>query len=248
MDPDLNTGLAGNEGGLSIIIPVFNEERTIEEVLRNVLRRADVQGWDYELLVVDDGSTDATAEIIARLSREIPIHVISHKMNRGKGAAIRTGLEHASKPLTIVQDADLEYDPGDISTLLAAIQRCDVDAVLGSRVLGARAGMGKQRRNIYAIGVLVLNWSVRWLYGIHVTDEATCYKLFRTEDLRRMQLTCERFEFCPEVIAKAARMGLRITEVPISYSPRSTSEGKKIRFVDALSAVGTLWRFRKWTP
>lgn len=234
--------------GLSIIVPVFNERRTIEELVLRVLYTAEQSGWDAELIVVDDGSTDGTADLLRRLADAQEIRLLTHPCNRGKGAAIRTGLAIASRELTIIQDADLEYDPGDISSLLRAMEQDDIDVVLGSRVLGARAGLADPRRNVYALGVVILNVAVRRLYGIRVTDEATCYKLFRTDDLLRMDLACERFEFCPEVIAKAARMGLRLVEVPIGYSPRSTVDGKKIRLSDALTALRTLWRFRRWTP
>jgi len=173
---------------------------------------------------------------------------LRHRENLGKGAAIRTGLAIAVNELTIIQDADLEYDSGDIPGLVTAFPENNADAVLGSKVLGVRAGRADRRRNVYAIGVAVLNLAVRGLYGPRVTDEATCYKLFRTRDLLRMRLTCERFEFCPEVIAKAVRLGLRIVEVPIGYSPRSTAEGKKIGIADAWTALLVLWRFRRWTP
>lgn len=234
--------------GLSIIVPVYNEHRTIEELVLRVLFTAELAGWDAELIVVDDGSTDGTAEVLHRLADAREFRLLSHPDNLGKGAAIRTGLAIASKEFTIIQDADLEYDPEDISSLLQAMARDDVDVVLGSRVLGAQVGLADPRRNVYALGVVILNVAVRRLYGIRVTDEATCYKLLRTDDLRRMELSCVRFEFCPEVIAKAARMGLRLVEVPIGYSPRSTVDGKKIRLSDALTALRTLWRFRRWTP
>lgn len=234
--------------GISIIVPVYNERRTIEELVRRVLERTDVAGWNRELIIVDDGSTDGTPDLLRRLAVTCPIRVLRHPKNRGKGAAIRTGLAVAVNELTIIQDADLEYDPGDIPELVKAFLENKADVVLGSRALGVRAGRADRRRNIYAIGVAVLNLAVRGLYGLRVTDEATCYKLFRTRDLLRMRMTCERFEFCPEVIAKSARLGFRVVEVPIGYSPRSTAEGKKIGIADAWTALLVLWRFRRWTP
>ncbi|QDU38342.1 Undecaprenyl-phosphate mannosyltransferase [Maioricimonas rarisocia] len=234
--------------GISIIMPVYNELTTIDEVVTRVRQVADDCGWDWELLIVDDGSSDGTAERIKQLADLPGVRVLMHPANRGKGAAIRTALEVADRELTVIQDADLEYDPQQIDALIRAMDSRQVDVVYGSRVLGAKTGIATSRRNIYSAGVSVLNLAVRLLYGWRVTDEATCYKLFRTADLRRMQLTCEGFEFCPEVTAKAARLGLSIVEIPISYYPRSTDEGKKIRFKDAVCAIQTLWKFRRWQP
>ncbi|MEW4529600.1 glycosyltransferase family 2 protein [Maioricimonas sp. JC845] len=234
--------------GLSIIMPVYNEVATIDEVVARVRQVADDCRWDWELLIVDDGSSDGTADRIRPFADLPGVRVLTHPANRGKGAAIRTALEVASRELTVIQDADLEYDPRQIDELVRAMDRGKVDVVYGSRVLGARAGIAESRWNIFALGVNVLNLAVRLLYGWRVTDEATCYKLFRTADLHRMQLTCEGFEFCPEVTAKAARLGLSMVEIPISYHPRSTEEGKKIRFRDAVCAIQTLWKFRRWQP
>ena len=234
--------------GISIVVPVYNELSTIQRIIEKVSRVAADHNWDYEILIVDDGSSDGTREVVAGFVGRDRIRVLTHDKNRGKGAAIRTALTVATRDLTIIQDADLEYDPTQISCLIEAMNQPHVDVVFGSRVLGGRASMGRQRRNIYAAGVFVLNVAVRILYGLRVTDEATCYKLFRTADLHRMQLTCERFEFCPEVTAKACRLGLSIVEVPISYTPRSTTQGKKIGFRDALWALQTLWELRHWTP
>lgn len=240
---DIPTGV-----GISIIMPVFNEVCTIDAVIENVLEVANDCEWDWELLIVDDGSSDGTVESLKRFCRQERIHILTHEANRGKGAAIRTALRFASRPFSVIQDADAEYDPRHINELIMAMQSQQVDVVYGSRVLGAQAGMTSRRWNIYAVGVAVLNVAVRVLYRWHVTDEATCYKLFRTDDLRRMELTCEGFEFCPEVTAKAARLGLSMVEIPISYRPRSINEGKKIRFSDAVCAIRTLWRFRRWSP
>lgn len=233
--------------GISIIMPVFNEFKTIDEVVEKLHDVANNCAWDWELLIVNDGSTDGTAERLQHFCNLDRVRVITHDTNRGKGAAIRTALGLASRDLTVIQDADLEYNPRQIDELISEMHRQQADVVYGSRILGAKAGLAESRRNIYAVGVSVLNFAVRILYGLRVTDEATCYKLFRTDDLRRMELTCQGFEFCPEVTAKAARLGLSIIEIPISYRPRSTSEGKKIRFRDAVCAIQTLWRFRRWT-
>lgn len=236
------------EAGLSIILPVFNEAPTISGVIERVMQSASDHHWDWELLIVNDGSTDATPACLRPFSRHPRVRIFDHERNRGKGAAIRTALAAANRDLTVVQDADFEYDPSEIAVLVEAASRKQVDVVYGSRILGAASGIAESRRNVYSVGVWVLNVVVRLLYGRRLTDEATCYKLFRTSDLRRMELECLGFEFCPEVTAKAFRLGLSLAEVPISYHPRSLRDGKKIRFRDAIVAIRTLWRFRRWSP
>ena len=237
-----------NDVELSILIPVYNEIGTIEAIIERVLWLCTDLNWNAELLVVDDGSVDGTAEKMQRFATEPRVKLLTHSINQGKGAAIRTALAQATKELTVIQDADLEYDPQQIASLIEAMNARKGDVIYGSRVLGARAQMSAQRRNIYALGVVTLNLAVRVLYGRWLTDEATCYKLFRTNDLLRMELECQGFEFCPEVTAKAIRLGLLIVEIPISYNPRLTTEGKKIRLMDAFIAIRTLWKFRRWSP
>jgi glycosyltransferase involved in cell wall biosynthesis len=215
---------------LTIIVPAYNEARTIDELLARVLKSP----FAMQIIVVDDASTDSTAMKLEAW----PVTVLTHSANRGKGAAIRTGLDQAQGVYTLIQDADLEYDPQDYQRLLAPLLAGDADVVYGSRHL---------RWSIGHVGVSMLNRCVLWLYGVRLTDEATCYKVFRTDDLRAMDLQCDRFEFCPEVTAKVCRMGLRIVEVPISYTPRSTADGKKIRWRDGWVAIKTLWRWRKWS-
>jgi dolichol-phosphate mannosyltransferase len=242
---------------LSVIVPAFNEERTIDDLLRRVLAAP----YGKQVIVVDDGSTDGTPGIVEdweRRGREVEL--IRHPVNRGKGAAIRTGLEHAIGRFTIVQDADLEYDPDDYPRLIEPLLAGTCDVVYGSRYLRSREqraesgepeialGSGAPCYRVMRWGVSALNMAVRCLYGLRLTDEATCYKAFPTSVLRDMQLECERFEFCPEVTAKACRMGLRILEVPISYQPRSFAEGKKIRWGDGWKALKALWRWRQWEP
>jgi len=220
---------------ITVIIPAYNEQATIGELLRRVTQAP----YDKQIIVVDDASTDATPDVLAAWDCQ----VVRHQTNRGKGAAIRTGLAHAIGEFTIIQDADLEYDPQDYPKLIEPLL-LGADSVYGSRYLERNhTGAWKNRA-----GVSVLNLAVRLLYGARLTDEATCYKAFPTAVLRAMDLKCERFEFCPEVTAKALRMGLRIMEVPIHYRARSHSEGKKIRCRDGVEALRTLWRWRKWTP
>lgn len=262
-----STRPGGQEPLLSVIIPVYNEERTVGEVLRRVVE-AHAPG-DKEIMVVDDGSADRTAEVLKQWQGHRQVVILRHSGNRGKGAAIRTGLEHARGRLTLIQDADLEYDPADYPRLLEPLLSGQADVVYGSRRLGQkvfgcnppaeqsagrRVGAGKwaqycrQLFNPFYHGVTVLNIMVRLLYRVRITDEATCYKVFPTEVLRAMELECERFEFCPEVTAKAARLGLRIVEVPIHYRGRTVREGKKVGWRDGLAAIRTLWKYRRWRP
>ena len=227
---------------LAVIVPVYNEAATIEESLRRVLDAVPVE---KQVVVVDDGSTDGTWERVCRGKDRGLVEVVRHDQNRGKGAAIRTGLELARGRFTIIQDADLEYDPRDYERLLEPLITNEAQAVYGSRYLSAE-GRQRGRWRVLRFGVSLLNVCVRALYHIRLTDEATCYNAFRTADLRVMDLACERFEFCPEVTAKACRMGLRILEVPIGYDPRTAAAGKKIRWTDGLVALATLWRWRHW--
>lgn len=265
---------ANNCPTLTVIIPVFNEAGTIDEVLRRVLAAP----YAKQVLVVDDCSTDGTADVLAKWEGHSEVELLQHGRNRGKGAAIRTGLEQARGEVTIIQDADLEYDPQDFSRVIEPLLRGEAQVVYGSRYRRESRGEGREiadrgrpltpdpssprgrganevaadrprvRRGVFDFGVRVLNWAVRILYGVRITDEATCYKAFPTDILRAMDLQCERFEFCPEVTAKACRMGLTIHEVRIHYSPRSVAEGKKIRWTDGVEALRTLWRWRQWRP
>lgn len=234
----------------AIIVPVFNEADHLGAMLERLLGVTRCESCLGPVIVVDDGSTDGSRELLAQWSDEADVVIRFHEANRGKGAAIRTGLAEVTADWVVVQDADLEYDPADLPALLTPLIQGKADFVFGSRCLPL-PGDGKVRRrrfNIYALGVWALNRMVRLIYGLRVTDEATCYKVFRTVDLRRMELECERFEFCPEVTAKAARLGLRLIEIPIAYVPRSRAQGKKIGLRDAFSAFQTLWRYRNWTP
>jgi dolichol-phosphate mannosyltransferase len=226
---------------VTVIIPVFNEERTIEILIERVLATPTIK----QIIVIDDASTDQTPNLLRRWNGRDDITVLRHSRNLGKGTAIRSGLALAKGELLIVQDADLEYNPLDISKLIIPIRLGYADIVLGSRYLrGKPKGVGLG----FAVGVSTLNLAVRLLYGCKLTDEATCYKIGRTDTFRKMNLECERFEFCPEVIAKACKMRLRIIEMPVSYDPRGKAEGKKLRLRDGWSALYTLWRWRHWLP
>jgi len=238
-----------NEGPprLAILVPVFNEAKHVGKCLQHLFVVSNDWHWRSEIIVVDDGSTDGTDVVLREfISADSPARILlaTHKVNQGKGAAIRTGLALATANRIVIQDADLEYDPKDLQVLMARMTAGECEVVYGSRCLiGSR---NPRRCNAFAWGVSLLNLLVWILYRVRLTDEATCYKLFRTEDLRRMELECKRFEFCPEATAKACRLGLRIVEVPISYRPRNHREGKKIKLSDGWHAIQTLWQYRTW--
>jgi dolichol-phosphate mannosyltransferase len=223
---------------LSVIIPVYNEEATLGEIIFRVRATCRVD----EIVVVDDGSTDASPQILARMqNHDHPsLQILRHERNRGKGAAIRTGLSAVTGDLVLVQDADLEYDPADYPTLLAPFADPEVVAVYGSR------NLRHNPRSSFAFywGGRLLSWIANGLYGSHVTDEATGYKVIKTEILRDMHLETDGFEFCPEVTAKLLQQGVRIREVPISYVPRSWEQGKKIQWYDGLIAIWILIKYR----
>jgi glycosyltransferase involved in cell wall biosynthesis len=196
---------------------------------------------DKEVIVVDDGSTDGTRDLLKSLAERLPIRAMFHPANRGKGAAIRTALAEVRGDIVIIQDADLEYDPREYPMLIAPIQRGETNVVYGSRYLAPGNALPLTH---YKVGVLVLNLVTNLLFGLRLTDEATCYKVFRANLLKALPLRCERFEFCPEVTALVARRGERILELPISYHYRTRAQGKKIGWRDGFEALLTLLRYR----
>lgn len=222
---------------LTVVVPVYNERATIDRLLASV-RDAP---YSKQIVVVDDASTDGSSELLRKWRQTGRIELLTHTQNQGKGAAICTGLARARGQFTIIQDADLEYDPEDYGRVIQPLLDGQADVVYGSRRLGCE-GTWRQVFNPFYHGVTFLNLWVRILYGVRITDEATCYKAFPTAVLHSMDLACQRFEFCPEVTAKACRMGLKILEVPIRYTSRGVRDGKKIRSRDAVDAVRTLWR------
>ena len=240
--PDLLPG-ADPTPVLTVVVPVYNEARTVAELMRRIVAAP----YAKEVIVVDDGSTDETPEALRAWQEQPGVTILRHAVNQGKGAAIRTGLAHARGRFTIIQDGDLEYDPQDYPRVIGPLLSGEAQVVYGSRYL-RRDPAHPQRWSSFRMGVSLLNLCVRWIYGARLTDEATCYKAFPTAVLRRMDLRCERFEFCPEVTAKACRLGYKIVEVPIRYDARSVREGKKIRWRDGLQALATLWLWRNWRP
>jgi dolichol-phosphate mannosyltransferase len=218
---------------LSVLIPAYNERDTIEQAIRGV----QALGLDSEIIVIDDGSDDGTGEIAGRLPG---VRVIRHPTRRGKGRAIRTALPEVTGEVVVIHDADLEYDARDLPAMLAVIESGRAQVVYGSRFRGGIAGMRLPNLVINK----VLAWLANLLYRTRITDEATCYKMFRTDLLRSLPLRCRGFEFCPEVTAKVAKRGRRIAEVPIRYRARSRRSGKKIRWTDGVIAIATLLRER----
>lgn len=218
---------------LSIIIPAYNEIDTIPEVLDRV--RA--ENFDKEIIVVDDCSTDGTREF---LRKQQDITLIEHDRNFGKGASIRTALEHVTGDIVIIQDADLEYDPADYPKLVQPIIEDKADIVYGTRFAGRKPNM----RLANYIANRLFAWLATVLYGVRVTDEATCYKAFRTEVIKNIQLNCKRFDFCPEVTARLLKRGWRYAEVPISYQARTYGQGKKIKWFDGVQCIWTLLKYR----
>lgn len=225
-------------GLLSVLIPVYNERET----LLTLLERVCAVPVEKELVIVDDASTDGSTELLRQeVEGKIACaRVLYHQHNQGKGAAIRTAIPHALGEFCIIQDGDLEYDPQDYVLILKTLQEPSVSVVYGSRFL---LGWPKMRLPNKIVNKL-LAWMVRVFYRSPMTDEATCYKAFRTDLLQSIPLTCSRFEFCPEVTAKVLRRGHRIVEVPIRYEARSMSEGKKIRWTDGVAAIWTLLKCR----
>lgn len=223
---------------VSVVVPAYNETATLERCLGAVYDRN--PGLDLEVIVVDDGSTDQTPALMAAQKRP-GLKTLRHEHNRGKGAAIRTGLAAATGDIVLIQDADLEYDPGEYALLLEPFRAGRADVVYGSRTLHPN-----YTRHSFSFfwGGQVVTWATNLLFGSELTDEPTCYKVFRAAVLKRIDLTCTRFEFCPEVTAKVLLLGYPILEVPVSYKPRSAAEGKKIRWRDGVEALWTLLRVR----
>ncbi len=222
---------------LTIIVPALDEQATIHEVVDRLLAIPCAK----QIVVVDDGSRDRTPQILAEFGDKIVVKTNPNR--RGKGRAIRIALESAEGVATIIQDADLEYQPEEILQVIQPILDGKVNVVYGTRFAqGMPDGMALPNRIVNRL----LSLAVRVLYWRRLTDEATCYKAFRTDLLKSFDLQCERFEFCPEATAKAIRLGESILEVPITYIPRNKTAGKKIRWTDAPEAFWTLLKYRFW--
>jgi glycosyltransferase involved in cell wall biosynthesis len=222
---------------LSVVVPVFNERNTVAEIIRRM--RAVELPMRLEVVVVNDGSSDGSDKVLQAL-QDSTVRVVNHPRNKGKGAAVRTGIEASKGDLVLVQDADLEYDPDDWPSLLAPILKGKARVVYGSRFTGERKNMLLS----HWIGNRFLTLVTNVLYSSTLSDMETCYKLFDRRILERITIESERFEFEPEITAKVLKQGERIYEVPISYAGRELTEGKKITWRDGFAALRTLVKYR----
>jgi glycosyltransferase involved in cell wall biosynthesis len=227
---------------LSIVIPVFNEVNTMKDVIERVREVHLPQIAHREIVIVDDSSTDGTRDLLAPYKDQNDFKIVFHDRNRGKGAALRTGIAETTGSIVIIQDADLEYDPQEYPKLMAPLLAGKADVVYGSRFAG-----GESKRVLYfwhSVGNKFLTTLSNMFTNINLTDMETCYKVFRGEVIRSIRIEEDRFGFEPEVTSKVARMGCRIYEVGISYSGRTYAEGKKINWKDGVRAVWCILKYR----
>jgi glycosyltransferase involved in cell wall biosynthesis len=224
---------------MSVIVPVFNERNTLVEILRRMRAVELPAGIEREIIVVDDGSSDGTRDVLKQLG-DSTVRVIMHDENRGKGAAVRTGFTHATGDYVLIQDADLEYDPEDWPKLINPVLRSKARVVYGSRFTGERRNM----LFLHWIGNRALSLTTNILYNTTLSDMETCYKLIDRALVLSLNLSANRFDFEPEITAKILKRGIRIYEVPISYTGREFEEGKKITWRDGFAALWTLVKYR----
>ncbi len=219
-------------------MPAYNEEQTIGEIVEKVL----AVDMDKELLIVDDGSSDGTRRIIReKYSGREDVKLILHEKNTGKGAAVRTGISNATGDIIIIQDADLEYDPDDYHALVQPIQDGEAEVVYGSRIKGKNF---KHHYSLNLFAARLLSVMSNVLYGFNITDEPTCYKVFKADIIKSIEFRGNGFEWEPEVTAKLGKRGIKIHEVPIRYYSRTIKEGKKIKWSDGVKAIWTLIKYR----
>lgn len=225
---------------LSIIVPVYNEEKTLERILSNI-RSSAIEAYAYEIVLVDDGSTDRSGELIAGLAGQADVVAVSHSVNRGKGAAVRSGIQAASGDILLIQDADLEYDPKDYSKLISPIVEGRAQVVYGTRFSAGRPKAMSMKNHL---ANRLLTALTNTLYGSRLTDMETCYKVFRSDLIKSLPLKAMKFDIEPEITARLLKQGVDIEECPISYSGRSALEGKKIGWKDGFAALAMLFKLK----
>lgn len=224
---------------ISIIIPVYNEKDTLRDIIAKV-ESVNFCGLEKELIFVNDCSTDGSDEILKDYENKYQVY--NHLVNQGKGAAIRTALAHVTGDIVVIQDADLEYDPADYEKLLPLLIENKADVVYGSRFL-QNQGNGSFMLTHY-LGNKVLTLITNILFNVTLTDMETCYKAFKAEYIKGLEIVSNRFDFEPEITAKIVKKGARIKEVPVSYYGRLHAEGKKITWKDGIHAIKALVKFR----
>ncbi|MBQ3311125.1 glycosyltransferase family 2 protein [bacterium] len=222
---------------ITILIPVYNEVNTLEKILKKV-ENTDFCGLEKEIILIDDCSTDGTKEIY----KSLPYKVLFHNVNKGKGAALKTGFKEATGDITIIQDADLEYEPQDYNDLIKLILDDKADVVYGSRLTGVKPSRAFMFHHY--VGNKFLTFITNLLYCTTLTDMETCYKCFRTDFIKGITIRSDRFDFEPEITAKILKKGARLYELPISYYGREYNEGKKITWKDGFCAIWTLIKYR----
>ncbi len=230
--------MEGSVRTLSVVVPVYTEAATIREILRRI--RAVSLPLEVEIVLVDDGSTDGSREVLREYEGREGYRVLFHERNRGKGAALGTGFRAARGDVVLIQDADLEYDPGDYGALLQPILDGRADVVYGSRFLG---GPHRVLYFWHQVGNRIITLFSNMWTNLNLTDMEVCYKAFRREVVERLEIRSRRFGVEPELTAQVARLGCRVYEVPISYSGRTYEEGKKIGWRDGLAAFWHIVRF-----
>lgn len=218
-------------------MPIYNEAETVVEITEKVLALP----LDLELIIVDNASADRTPELIVPYNRRDNVTIIRKTENIGKGDAIIDAIPEARGKYTIIQDGDLEYEPNDIVRMVELAEKENAETVFGSRILNEGSGISYYR---YLWGGKLLTFAANFLFRCGITDESTCYKMVRSDILKRLNISSRRFEFCPELVAKLARNDIKIHEIPISYYPRKFEEGKKIRGIDGIEALWTLLKYR----
>lgn len=227
---------------LSVVIPCYNEEKTIKEIVKRV-EDVKIEDFEKEIIIVDDCSKDGTRNVL----NEIPHKIFYHEVNQGKGAAVRTGLQHATGDIILIQDADLEYDPKEYPKLIKPIIEGKTSVVYGTRFAELKLklfGDGKTPIPLHYIGNKGLTLITNTIYGCKLTDMETCYKVMTKEVVQKLKLRAQRFDFEPEITAKILKQGYKILEVPIEFKPRGFEEGKKITWKDGIKAIYYLVKYR----